>query len=101
MGRIDLDGEIVRKILAGSWREDPGPVSFSEEELDRALPRLRGSGAGSLTWWRIRKSSLNSTKSASELLQIYKYNTLISAVREVEIANAFTRFREHGIEPLL
>jgi hypothetical protein len=101
MGRIDLDGEIVRRILAGSWRPDPGPVLFSEEDLDRALPRLRGSGAGSLTWWRIRKSPLSSTKSALELNQIYKYNSIISAVREIEIADAFTKFREHGIEPLL
>jgi len=101
MGRVDLDGEIVRRILVGSWRQEPAAVSFSEEELTRALPRLRGSGAGSLTWWRIRKTSLSSTKSASELLQTYKYNTLISAVREAEIVNAFVKFREHGIEPLL
>ena len=101
MGRLELNGETVRRILAGSWRREPGEVSFSEEELDQALPRLRGSGAGSLTWWRVRKTSLRSTPSASELLQIYKYNTLISAVRETEIANAFIKFREQGIEPLL
>src|SRR5258708_35044389 len=101
MGRINLDGEIVRRILMGSWRSEPGPVLFSEDDLDGALPRLRGSGAGSLTWWRIRKSALNSTKSASELNQIYKYNAIISAVREIEIADAFNIFREHGIEPLL
>ncbi|HZS47732.1 MAG TPA: nucleotidyltransferase family protein, partial [Blastocatellia bacterium] len=99
--RIDPTGDLVRRILTCSWRQDPSPVSFSQEELTAALPMLLGSGAGALTWWKIRNSSLGAHPAAAEFRQAYRHNSISAAVREIEIKEVFALFRSNGIEPLM
>ena len=45
---------LIARVLAGAWRAAPPPPDFTAEDVAAAAPLLHKSGAGALTWWRIR-----------------------------------------------
>jgi len=80
-------------------RREPAPISFSEEDLTRQC-KTCGSGAGSLTWWRIRRSrSLLPSPHRSFIKSINTTRSFPPFVRSK--CQCVYQFREHGIEPLL
>jgi hypothetical protein len=73
----------------------------SEAELALLNPLLQGSGAGSLGWWRIRHSGLESLPTGQQLLASYRLQTLQAARHNLDIQAIFHLMNEAGIEPIL
>ena len=95
------NGSLVAKVLAGSWRQSPAPLTISQAELDIITPTLLASGAGALGWQRVRNSSLRTAPAALELEQAYRLHALQSAIHERNIQNALTLVRSASVEPIL
>lgn len=62
---------------------------------------LLGSGAGSLSWWRIKNSHLSASRTASRLQEAYRLHTIQAVLYSDKIRAAFALLRSHGIEPIL
>lgn len=95
------DGRLVAAALAGSWRPAPPPPDCSAARLEEIAPLLVRSGAAPLCWRWLRHSELRSLPAAAALQQAYRYNILITAVREQKIERAFAALRAAGVEPIL
>jgi hypothetical protein len=94
-------GDLVAAALAGSWRCGPVPFGLSPAALAEVTPLLLGGGGASLGWWRVRHSSLSSSREATELRQAYRHYSLQSALQEHRLQEALGALREAGIHPLL
>lgn len=91
-------GQLLAAVLAGAWRSAPSPLEMSAQELDVVTPRLIGSGAGALGWWRVRHSDLRTSTAALQLQQVYRQHTLRAALHERDLAQVITRLRAGGVE---
>lgn len=96
-----MQGRLVTKSLAGSWRPRPGIQCISTEEMVGAWKLLLGSGAGGLAWHSIRESELASSPLAFQFQQAYRKHTLEAARHERDIKTIFTLLRSNNIEPIL
>lgn len=94
-------GKLVAELLAGSWRVAPPLPVNSEEELAGISTLLMKSGAGSLSWNKIRNSELQSTRTGHEFHQAYRLHSLQAAMHERNIKKAIPFLRDCGVEPLL
>jgi len=94
-------GELVRTILAGSWRRPPSPPSISDEALARIAPLLARTGSAGLAWWKLRDSPSSASAAALDLRQTYRLQTLEARLHERRIEQAIQLLREAGVEPLL
>lgn len=92
---------IIARILAGSWRVDPPPLELSELELVAVAPRLLETGAGALSWWRLRGSSLSGSTSGCELRDAYRLHAVQALAHEDELRQILSLFYRQGIEPIL
>jgi hypothetical protein len=95
------NGRLIAKVLAGSWRQSPAPLTISPAELDTVTPMLLESGAGALGWKRVRSSPLRETPAALELEQAYRLHALQSAIHETNIQNAVALLRSANAGPIL
>jgi hypothetical protein len=96
-----MENHLIAKVLAGSWRESPAPLSISPAELDLVTPHLLASGAGALGWKRVNKSTLRTATAALELEQAYRLHSVQSAIHERNIQSVLTLLRSAGVEPIL
>ncbi len=94
-------GQLIARLLSGSWRSNPPEFDFSEEEIEAVIPQLLGSGAGALGWKRIKDSALRTSPVAAKLQQAYRLHTLYAGLHEVEIEQIINLLRSRGVEPLL
>ncbi len=95
-------GELVAKVLAGSWRNSYAEaLDISEAELDLVTPLLYDSGTAALGWSRIKNTTLRESPSAQVLHQAYRLQSLQSEVHEQKIFKVFRRLRESGIDAIL
>jgi hypothetical protein len=95
-------GELLAAFLEGAWRSVLPEQVISGEELSEITPLLLGSGAGALGWWRIRESSLSSSRAgAAELEQAYRFHTLHALLYKQKIKKVFSILRAGGVEPIL
>src|SRR5262245_34758745 len=94
-------GGLIAEVLAFAWRNPPVSLAISDESLKSVAPLLLKSGAGALTWWRVKCSKLHNTEIGSELQQAYRMHTLQAAVKELEIKQVFLFLRSQGLEPLM
>lgn len=94
-------GTLAARVLAGSWRQSPPPLTISETELDLVTPMLLATGAGALGWKRVSTSRLRTAPAALELEQAYRLHALQSAMHERGIEKALTHLRSAGVEPIL
>jgi hypothetical protein len=94
-------GKLLAKVLAGSWRPTPSPLSLSPTQWDVVAPRLLETGAAGLGWWRLRDSSARPSRVAMQLRQAYRLHTLQAGIYEEHIRLLFTHCRAAGVEPLL
>ena len=92
---------LIAKVLAGSWRRSPAPLTISQAELDIVTPLLLESGAGALSWRRVGNSNLRTAPAALELEQAFRLHALQSAIHEHNIQDALVLLRDRGNEPIL
>ena len=101
MGPIPDKANLIAKVLAGSWRQSPAPLTISQAELDVVTPMLLESAAGALGWKRVSNSNLRTAPAALELGQAYRLHALQSAIHERDIQSALTLVRSASVEPIL
>jgi Uncharacterised nucleotidyltransferase len=94
-------GELVRTILAGSWRRSPSPSSISADALAQVAPLLARTGSAGLAWWKLRDSPSSTSAAALELRQTYRLQTLEARLHERRIEQAIRILREARVEPML
>jgi len=94
-------GALVARALQGAWRDTPPALTISEAELTSIAPMLLASGAGPLTWWRIRDSPLAHLPAMRELHEAYRMQVLRYAVREREIEQVVGLLQSVDAEPVL
>ncbi len=94
-------GVLVARALQGAWRDLPPPLSISEAELISVAPMMLASGAGPLTWWRLRDSPLAQLPVMRELQEAYRMQVLRYAVREREIERLVELLQSIDAEPVL
>ena len=94
-------GKLVASVLAGSWRNNPPPLSLSPSALAEVTPLLLGTGAASLGWWRVRSSEFRISAAPHELRQAYRLYTLQAARHERQVVQAITLLQSAGVDPLL
>ena len=94
-------GKLVANLLAGAWRIPPPAPSVSARELEEAATLLLRSGAGGLTWCKIRHSDLRSSPVASQFQQVYRLQTLQAELRQRSLKRIVPLLRSYGVEPLL
>jgi hypothetical protein len=94
-------GELVAAALAGCWRADPYRLELSAIEFASITPLLLQSGAGALSWRRVRNSHLAETSSGKELQQAYRLHAIQAALHETNIKQVLELLRAAGVEPVL
>jgi putative nucleotidyltransferase-like protein len=95
-------GQLVARMLAGSWRMSfSSPLSISEAELDEVTPLLYGSGAAALGWWRLRQTDRSATPSAVVLQQAYRLQALQAAIHEQKLEKVFRLLRQASVDAVL
>ncbi|PYN01410.1 MAG: hypothetical protein DME07_13630 [Candidatus Rokuibacteriota bacterium] len=94
-------GELVRSLLAGSWRRSPSPPSISADALARVASLLARTGSAGLAWWRLRDSTLSASAAALDLRQAYRLQTLEARRHERRIEQAIRILREASVEPIM
>ena len=92
----------IAAVLAGSWRKIPPSIEISPTELDAVYPLLLQSGAGALTWWKLRHSGSYLLVSPLEALRSSYLSCAVHAVQyEQEVAAVCHLLRQSGIEAIL
>jgi hypothetical protein len=99
--RLPPCGQLVARLLRGSWRVAPGRSSLTEAELHRIVSALIGSRTGPLGWRKLSASQLGTSEPADKLRQAYRYSCLMAAVREHQVKGVVNLLRSEGIEPVL
>lgn len=101
-------GEVVARILAGSWLRQPPPVVLTAAALDAVVPLLAAGGAGGLAWHRLRNVLQSPDRlqtqfgpACRELRQHYRQQTLAAVDHEAAIRDLVQRLRAVGVEPIL
>ncbi|HWN11884.1 MAG TPA: nucleotidyltransferase family protein [Pyrinomonadaceae bacterium] len=95
-------GELVARVLAGSWRASKlPPLEISALELDEVSPLLYGSGAAALGWRRLSQTDLRESPPAELLHQAYRLLALQSEIHEEKIERVFRLLRQSSIEAVL
>src|SRR5215813_4474492 len=93
-------GHLIARLLSGSWRPNPEPLSLSPEQLSIAAPLLLPTGAAALAWTRLGTPEITNNE-LSLLREAYRKHLIDAAVHEVEVIDLFRRVRAADIEPLL
>jgi Uncharacterised nucleotidyltransferase len=91
-------GGLVAIALEGCWRQYPGPLKLTKDELQEIAPILLRSGAAGLVWWRLSRTA--PSESDPELFEAYKQQTLQAAVHEDDIAHVFRVLDSAQLEAL-
>lgn len=94
-------GQLLARVLVGSWRREPPPPSLSEAELAEIAAPLIRSGAGALAWWHIRHSALRSGVGAAALRQEYFDQSVRAARRIHELQRIARALKEADIKFIL
>jgi hypothetical protein len=94
-------GRATAAALAGAWRGEPPRLELDLEQLRELAGFLLGSGAGGLTWWRLRRSSLRDTNAAAEFRQAYRLHSLQTGLHQQHLQRVVTLLRGADTEPLL
>ncbi|HKR61386.1 MAG TPA: nucleotidyltransferase family protein, partial [Pyrinomonadaceae bacterium] len=98
---MKTSGELVAATLAGSWREQTKEPQLSTTELTSITPLLLQSGAGALTWWRLRNSPLANESALGELQQAYRLHALQAVLHEINLQKVFKLLQTAGVEAIL
>ncbi len=94
-------GELLAKALFRSWRLPSPALALASAELADIESLLLASGAAGLVAFRLRGSVLESTPAGQRFRDVYRYQVLVQALREKQIAEVVGRFRAAGVEPIL
>lgn len=95
-------GNLVARVLAGSWRSASlPPLEISELELDEVSPLLYGSGAAALGWRRLSQTEFRESAPAELLHQAYRLLSLQSEIHEEKIERVFRLLRQSSVDAVL
>jgi hypothetical protein len=100
-GEAEVLGRRIARLLAGSWRGDPGKADLDTEELDSIVEHVLESGGGALGWRRIRSTSCALTEAGQALQTAYRWGALMAVRRRGDVAAATLTLRRGGVDPLL
>jgi Uncharacterised nucleotidyltransferase len=98
---LSARGELVARVLAGSWRRPVLPLDVSADALADVTPQLIRLGAGALVWRRLCVSGVSPNRAAFDLRQVYRLQTLEARVHERRLVEAVGLLRGAGVEPVL
>jgi hypothetical protein len=96
-----LCGQLVAELLAGAWRVSPPPLRLSAEEVTAILPFAIRSGVAGSAWARLRRSDLALLVDTEELQQMWRFQTLETAIQQHHLQQVIPLLREAGVEPVL
>lgn len=94
-------GELLARVLAGSWRQALPALEITTEELDTVKPALLQTGAGALGWRRVQASRWHTSAPASQLLQAYRIHAVQAELHELQIKETVQLLHSNGVEPIL
>lgn len=100
-------GELIAALLAGAWRPEPPPlppavVGEPAAALGSAVSEvLLNTGAGPLTWWRMRNTPLRDHPVAAPFQVAYRSAALQSLLHGAALEALLAQFAERGVRPLL
>ncbi len=100
-------GELIAALLAGAWRPEPPPlppavVADPAAALGSAVSDvLLSTGAGPLTWWRMRNTSLRDHPAVVPFQVAYRSAALQSLLHGAALEALLAQFAEQDVRPLL
>ncbi|HYX31389.1 MAG TPA: nucleotidyltransferase family protein, partial [Pyrinomonadaceae bacterium] len=97
----DSPAVAIVRVLRGSWRQNPEPLTISAEELSSIAPLLLQTGAGALAWRRVQSLELAGEKSFLDLKNAYRCQSIEAAIHQFNVRDAFKRARQTAVEPIL
>jgi hypothetical protein len=94
-------GRRLAAVLSGGWRPAPPPVTIDPDGWDATAARLLETGAGAISWWRVRVSNLQHAPASSGLLKAYRLCSLGALRNEILVAQVLTLCSAAGLDPIL
>lgn len=101
MRRKKRIGELLAKVLSGSWRHAPPTLELTKEELATVTPALLETGGGALGWRRVQHSRWRTSSLASELQQAYRIHAVQAMLHQLQIKEVVELLRSNGVESVL
>ena len=99
--RRSIVGRDIARVLRGAWRDDAGPLDMRAEELAPCVDALVRSGAGALTWHRLRATAWRDAPALDALRKAHQIDRLRSALVTRQLAEVITAMREAGFDAVL
>ncbi|MGI8631867.1 MAG: nucleotidyltransferase family protein [Solirubrobacterales bacterium] len=99
-GRRRHRGEVIAKVLAGSWRADPPATAVSPDQLALVAPLLMATGAAGLAW-RTAKLRVDLLPVAEQLRQAWLLEVGRERLRDELVAELAAAAEAKGIEVLI
>lgn len=97
----NLRGQAIAAALAGGWRAAAPPLEMRPEQLGEIAPMLLDGGAAGLVWRRLPGGALRNSAAGRALKDAYIGQAVVVERNEHILADAVTRLRAAGIEPIL
>jgi Uncharacterised nucleotidyltransferase len=94
-------GEMIAIALRGAWRDAPPPLDLDEGELQIIARALLRSGSAALVWWKARRTHSDLAALHDDFHTTYKYQTLRTAIHDLEVKQVLTALRAAGVEAML
>ncbi len=92
-------GRLVAQLMTKAWR--CLPPNNSAEELAEIAALLLATGAGGLTWCRIRNTGLRDSGVAHQFHQAYREHSIQAALGQRSLKQIIPLMRDSGVEPVL
>lgn len=94
-------GQRIATILRGAWRLAAPPLTLSPDDLAEVVPALLSSGAGAITWWRVRGTPLAASRYAPSLRDAYLVYALQDAVHQERLRRVVPLLLSTGVDTVL
>ncbi|HEX6836938.1 MAG TPA: hypothetical protein VF334_10225, partial [Polyangia bacterium] len=96
-------GRAIARLLAQSWRRDPGasaPSLPSAAELEDCAALVLEGGAGALAWLRVRGTPLEQAPSAPRFRDEQRAHALAAALQRRHLSAALAALSSIGVTAL-
>lgn len=94
-------GRQIARVLSGAWRVELPASPPALDDLKAVRSQLLATGAGPLTWRRVREAPFAGERSLVELRNAHRLSALNVGVHASEIARVVGGLRSRGLRPLL
>jgi hypothetical protein len=93
------NGELVGRVLAGSWRRDPGSAVLSARQVAQVSPLLVYSGSAALGWRRLK--SLDAASEVAQIRGVAQRLVFEDVMRVSSLSQILGLLNGVGVTPLL